>query len=137
MHSRVNVEEVLRITQKWLSSTTNGIDSEDAKLVEQVNAALSTCLLLVSTSAFAPFQVSTLHTDIVKWMVQMLLRLAPDQKHHSAEAKEAVLLGSSTLGQLQSNAKLLFEQMTTFTKYVAKCVIMLSNAFIFERGSFL
>ena len=65
------------------------------------------------------WQVSTLHTDTVKWMVQMLLRLAPDQKHHTAEAKEAVLMGSITVGQLQSNAKSLFERLTSFTKYVS------------------
>ena len=88
----------MRVTQKWLSSTTNGIDNEDAKLVEQV---------------------STIHTDAVKWMVQMLLRLAPDQKHHTAEAKQAVLMGSASVGQLQSNAKSLFEQMSSFTKYVS------------------
>ncbi|ELU17826.1 hypothetical protein CAPTEDRAFT_221957 [Capitella teleta] len=99
-HPTVSVDTVLQVTQKWLSSTTNGIDNEDAKLVEQV---------------------STMHIDAVKWMVQMLLRLAPDQKHHTAEAKEAVLLGSATIGQLQSNAKLLFEQMTSFTKYVSIC----------------
>ena len=28
------------MTQKWLSSTINGIDSEDAKLVEQVSPQL-------------------------------------------------------------------------------------------------
>lgn len=63
-----------------------------------------------------------LHTDMIKWMVQMLLRLAPDQKDHSAEAKQAVLLGSATLGQLQANAKSLFTQLSTFTNYVTQSV---------------
>ena len=32
----VNVEEVFKNTVKWLSATTNGIDNEDAKVVERV-----------------------------------------------------------------------------------------------------
>lgn len=32
----VNVEEVFKNTVKWLSATTNGIDNEDAKIVERV-----------------------------------------------------------------------------------------------------
>lgn len=32
----VNVEEVFKKTVKWLSATTNGIDNEDAKVVERV-----------------------------------------------------------------------------------------------------
>ena len=31
------VQDSMRMTQKWLSSATNAIDSEDAKLVEQVS----------------------------------------------------------------------------------------------------
>lgn len=32
----VNVDEVFKNTVKWLSATTNGIDNEDAKVVERV-----------------------------------------------------------------------------------------------------
>ena len=63
-------------------------------------------------------QVGTLHTEMVKWMVQLLLRLAPDKKEHSAEAREAVLLGSATVRELQNNAKSLFQRLESFSKYV-------------------
>ena len=66
---------------------------------------------------FCP-KVSGLHTDMVKWMVQMLLRLAPDREDHSQEAREAVLMGSATVLELKSNANNLFHQLQSFTKYV-------------------
>jgi hypothetical protein len=90
--------DAVKITQRWVSSATNGIDSEDAKLVEQV---------------------SHLHTDMVKWMVQMLLRIAPDMKENSAEAHEMVLLGSTSVNELQTNAKSLFVRLDSFTRYVS------------------
>ena len=71
-------------------------------------------------STYFPPQVGTLHTEMVKWMVQLLLRLAPDRKEHSAEAREAVLLGSATVGELQSSAKSLFGRLEMFSKYVAQ-----------------
>ena len=64
-------------------------------------------------------QVSGLHTEMVKWMVQMLLRLAPDQQQHSEESKNTALLGSATVGQLQANAKSLFDRLSRFTKYLS------------------
>ena len=63
-------------------------------------------------------KVSGLHTDMVKWMVQMLLRLAPDREDHSQEAREAVLMGSATVPELKSYANNLFHQLQSFTRYV-------------------
>ena len=40
-HCRIEISEMMKMTQKWLSSATNGIDSEDAKLVEQVRLTAS------------------------------------------------------------------------------------------------
>ena len=40
----VNVEEVFKNTVKWLSATTNGIDNEDAKVVERVSDVSSQLL---------------------------------------------------------------------------------------------
>ncbi len=57
---------------------------------------------------------------MVKWMVQILLRIAPDKKEHSQEAREAVLLGSASIGELQSNAKSLFKRIEQFSKYVTQ-----------------
>ena len=36
MFCRVEVNETVRKVQKWVTTATNAIDSEDAKLVEQV-----------------------------------------------------------------------------------------------------
>ena len=63
-------------------------------------------------------QVSSMHTEMVKWMVQMLLRLAPDQPDHSQEAKDAVLLGTISVAELQANAKSLFQRLFNFSSYV-------------------
>lgn len=92
--------ETVRRVQKWATTATNAIDSEDAKLVEQV---------------------STLHSQMVQWMVQMLLRLAPDWKDNSQEAKDMALRGSLSLNQLHTNVKTLFEQLESFSDYVALC----------------
>ncbi|XP_056012057.1 axonemal dynein light chain domain-containing protein 1-like isoform X3 [Ostrea edulis] len=99
-HTRIDVMDTVRKVQKWATTASNGIDSEDGRLVEQV---------------------STLHSQMVQWMVQMLLRLAPDHEGNSKEAADMVLLNSLTLGQLYSNIKMLFEQLEQFSKYVALC----------------
>ncbi|XP_021363508.1 axonemal dynein light chain domain-containing protein 1-like isoform X2 [Mizuhopecten yessoensis] len=92
------VTDTIRKVQKWTTTSTNAIDSEDAKLVEQV---------------------SSLHSFMVRWMVQMLLRLAPDREDNSKEASEMALLGSAPLSDLHSKIKTLFEQLEMFTNYVA------------------
>ncbi|XP_052721411.1 axonemal dynein light chain domain-containing protein 1-like isoform X4 [Crassostrea angulata] len=97
---RIDVMDTVRKVQKWATTASNAIDSEDGRLVEQV---------------------STLHSQMVQWMVQMLLRLAPDHEGNSKEAADMVLLNSLTLGQLHSNVKMLFEQLQQFTNYVALC----------------
>ena len=48
IYFRVEVNETVRKVQKWVTTATNAIDSEDAKLVEQVGCKPShekTCLL--------------------------------------------------------------------------------------------
>lgn len=98
--SKIEVTETIKKVQKWTTTATNAIDSEDAKLVEQV---------------------LTLHSAMVRWMVQMLLRLAPDREDNSKEAGEMALLGSAPLSDLHSKIKSLFEQLEMFTNYVALC----------------
>ena len=66
------------------------------------------------------YQVGSLHTGMVKWMVQMLLRLAPDREGHSQEAKDAVLLGSATVNKLQQDATSMCKRLTTFSYYVTR-----------------
>ncbi|XP_052789465.1 axonemal dynein light chain domain-containing protein 1-like isoform X3 [Mya arenaria] len=99
-HTRVEVNECVRRVQKWVTTATNAIDSEDAKLVEQV---------------------SGLHSEMIQWMVQVLLRLAPDREGNSKEAGEIALLASKTLNELHEGAKRLFEQLQMFSLKVVQC----------------
>ena len=96
----IDVTDTVKKVQKWASSATNYIDSEDALLVEQV---------------------SQYHSKMVLWMVQMLLRLAPDKEGNSKEAAEMALLASLPLNELHSNVKVLIEQLEDFSRYVALC----------------
>ncbi|XP_052221948.1 axonemal dynein light chain domain-containing protein 1-like isoform X3 [Dreissena polymorpha] len=96
-HTRVEVNDTVRRVQKWVTTATNAIDSEDAKLVEQV---------------------TTLHSDMIRWMVQVLLRLAPDRPGNSKEAGEMALLASRTLNELYEGAKYIFEQLLLFSSKV-------------------
>ncbi|XP_059177935.1 axonemal dynein light chain domain-containing protein 1-like isoform X2 [Physella acuta] len=99
-HTRVDIHNVVRKTQKWATTASNSIDSEDAKMVDQVSA---------------------LHADMVKWMVQILLRLAPDKEGNSKEAGEMALLGSASIPQLTEVAKTLFEALENFSNSVTLC----------------
>ena len=56
---------------------------------------------------------------MVQWMVQMLLRLAPDREGNSKEAAEMALLNSLSLSELHINVKMLFDQLEDFSEYVA------------------
>ncbi|XP_012942468.1 axonemal dynein light chain domain-containing protein 1 isoform X2 [Aplysia californica] len=99
-HSSIDIHDVVRKTQKWATTASNSIDSEDAKLVEQV---------------------SSLHSEMIRWMVQVLLRLAPDKEGNSKESNEMALLGSASVPQLTEVAKTLFESLETFSNYVRLC----------------
>ena len=78
-------------------------------------------------------QVSTLHSEMVRWMVQTLLRLAPDKEGNSQEAAEMALLGSVSVPQLHENAKQLFQSLHTFSNYVTLWVLDRNDA---ESGKY-
>ncbi|PVD21951.1 hypothetical protein C0Q70_17754 [Pomacea canaliculata] len=99
-HVSINTVDVVRKTQKWATTSSNSIDSEDAKMVEQV---------------------SSLHSDMMQWMVQTLLRLAPDREGNSREASEMALLGSVSVPQLIENAKCLFKVLEVFSNSIIMC----------------
>lgn len=63
-------------------------------------------------------QVSSLHSDMMQWMVQTLLRLAPDREGNSREASEMALLGSVSVPQLIENAKCLFKVLEAFSNSI-------------------
>lgn len=110
----VNVEEVFKNTVKWLSATTNGIDNEDAKVVERV---------------------TQLHSAMIRWMITVLLRLTPDMEDKELEEinketddqeVDASLGGGEILLQaipeeICSRAQRLFEELRKFSGLLAKC----------------
>ncbi|XP_055896858.1 axonemal dynein light chain domain-containing protein 1-like isoform X1 [Biomphalaria glabrata] len=96
----LDLHDVMRKTQKWATTASNSIDSEDAKMVDQV---------------------SSLHSEIVKWMVQVLLRLAPDKEGNSKESNEMALMGSAPMPKLIEVAKKIFESLERFSNNLTLC----------------
>ena len=103
------------------------IDDEDTRLLDQVKCTLCqksvpVCVCLFRRFMFHFFvvQVSELHTDMVKWMIQMLLRLAPDPENLSEEAKEAAVVSRTPVPQLVSQASSLSAQVQLLTKRITK-----------------
>ena len=68
--------------------------------------------------SFTLFQISTLHSEMVNWIVQMLLHLAPNKEGNSAESGELALMGTSPISSLIEMAKSLFGRLETFSNYV-------------------
>ena len=68
-------------------------------------------------------QVTSLHTEMIKWMVQLLLRLAPDREDHSQEARDSILLGSATIAEIEKSGLELFKRIDEFTQYLGKYVM--------------
>ncbi|XP_038045386.1 axonemal dynein light chain domain-containing protein 1-like isoform X3 [Patiria miniata] len=99
-HQPLSMDDVFRSTQKWLASTTNGIDSEDSKLVEQV---------------------AVLHAEMVHWIIQVLLRLAPNQPNSPPEAVESSMATTDTIPQIQEKAAVMFDKLTRFSNYITGC----------------
>nr|XP_006825300.1 PREDICTED: axonemal dynein light chain domain-containing protein 1-like [Saccoglossus kowalevskii] len=96
-HKPITIEHIFRNTQTWLTTTINGVDNEDAKLVEQVRV---------------------LHAEIVHWMIQVLLRLAPDKADTPIEAIESSMAATSTTNDIKEKAESLFERLTNFSNYI-------------------
>lgn len=110
----VNVDEVFKNTVKWLSATTNGIDNEDAKVVERV---------------------TEIHSAMIGWMITVLLRLTPDMEDKELEEinkqtddqeADASLGGGEILLQaipeeICNRAQRLFEELRKFSGLLTKC----------------
>ncbi|XP_078605454.1 axonemal dynein light chain domain-containing protein 1-like isoform X2 [Branchiostoma floridae x Branchiostoma japonicum] len=119
-HTSVTIEAVVKNVHMWLSSTMNGINSEDSKLAEQCDAIIfgyhdnSDCGTQTEPGGQ---KVAKLHTSMVHWMVQLLLKLAPD---HTPKVT-ASLQGVSTAKELQETARELFDKLAKFSKYIVQC----------------
>ncbi|XP_077986638.1 axonemal dynein light chain domain-containing protein 1-like isoform X2 [Glandiceps talaboti] len=107
-HDPITMDDVFRISQKWLTTTINGVDNEDAKLVEQVHV---------------------LHSEMVHWMIQVLLRLAPDKEGNPQEAIESSMAATATTSEIREKAESICERLTDFSNYITGCC----NAIVSEE----
>ena len=81
------------------------------------------CVHLLGPFLFV--KVNILHKDLVHWITQSLLSLAPDHKGLSEEAKEQRILHSMTTFELQDRASTLAKQLSDFSSYLSKFVHIL------------
>ncbi|XP_071820220.1 axonemal dynein light chain domain-containing protein 1-like isoform X2 [Apostichopus japonicus] len=101
-HSQIDKDTVFQDSQKWLSNTVNGIDSQDSKLVEQV---------------------SVLHADMVHWMIQVLLRLAPDPVDSPQEIVDSCMSTALSYAEIREKASTIFDHLTSFSNYISGCCV--------------
>jgi hypothetical protein len=86
---------LLNKIHEWLSSFSHHIESQDACIIDQV---------------------STIHSNMIHWMVQILIRLAPDQEDISEEARQTIYIASASTERLIETANSLIEKIDLFTQ---------------------
>lgn len=99
-YPQLDKDIVFQDAQKWLSNTINGIDSQDSKLVEQV---------------------SVLHAEMVHWMIQVLLRLAPNPIDSPQEIIDSCMSTAMSYAEIREKAATLFDHLTSFSNYITSC----------------
>ncbi|CAK8690820.1 unnamed protein product [Clavelina lepadiformis] len=100
-HTHIAVEDTMKSVQDWMKSSLNQIDAEDGKLMAQV---------------------TSVHTDMVHWMVQMLLHLAPDHESNLRDfPSETSLVTSCTVEELTRKARTIAGHLSSFTSYFSEC----------------
>ena len=66
-------------------------------------------------------QVSTIHMDLVRWMVQMILNLVPDfEPSRHGSAIEPSMATTWNTQELAENAQNISQHLTDFTDYASK-----------------
>lgn len=80
---------------EWLASFSHYIESQDACTIDQVNIV---------------------HSNMIRWMVQILIRLAPDSEELSEEARQTIYVNSDSIEKLIETANTLIEKIDSFTK---------------------
>lgn len=77
-------------------------------------------LITCSNDTIPAWQVSVLHTDMVRWLVQMLLWLAPNKEGTSEEAINTVTIVRTSVSQLNNTAKELCIKLQDFSHSVSR-----------------
>ena len=106
-HEDIDASETMKKVQNWMKTTLNQIEGEDGKLIAQA---------------------SSLHTDMVFWMVQSLLHIAPNFEEIDSSLPTSSLLVVCSVEDLVSKAQDITHHITTFTSYLSQC----SNTIVTE-----
>lgn len=84
---------------KWLTALFQHIDTQDACLIDEV---------------------SKNHKDMIYWMIQVLVRLAPDRENLSNEVKKLIYNPETSIENLVQKAEKLMETIDKFTQFIIK-----------------
>ena len=82
---------------KWLTALFQHIDTQDACLIDEV---------------------SKNHKSMIFWMIQALIRLAPDRENLSNEVKKLIYNAETSVENLIQNAEKLIETIEKFTSFL-------------------
>eukprot|EP00794_Sanderia_malayensis_P016078 gene16078-17701_t len=109
-----DVKTLSKLMHKWQTETLNSIENSDAGILEHVSSS---------------------HSNMVRWMVTVLLRLAPNTEED--EFKEtsdddntddtfntgigATIVSESTLAEIKHRAKIQFTKLTSLTDSLYNC----------------
>merc|ERR1712226_250474 len=96
-YQELSLEEALKSVQVWMSSATNGIDNETQKIIDKVGSV---------------------HKSLIHWMVQALLKLAPDRPDNVGDSYNAHF---ATVEQIEEQGKKLERTLTKFSEYLISC----------------
>lgn len=99
-HQDIDASETMKEVQNWMKTTLNQIEGEDGKLIAQA---------------------SSLHTDMVFWMVQCLLHIAPNFEELDSDLPTSSLLIVCSVEDLVSKAQDITNHISTFTSYLSQC----------------
>ncbi|KAM3915106.1 axonemal dynein light chain domain-containing protein 1 isoform 2-T2 [Leptodactylus fuscus] len=118
----VELEEVLKMLQHWVLTSTNGTERDDLQLTQEV---------------------TNLHTAMVQYMVNILMILSPDYTSDSDPSEITIVSGfeevpSATvpLQQLEKEALSLSEKVNGFSCFIVKCCqdIVEDNPLVTDDG---
>lgn len=93
----------MNVLHKWLSNFSNYVDSQNGFIVDEVNS---------------------IHHKMIHWLVQALIRLAPDKPDLSEEAKKIVYDSSSSVQELEKNSHTISEKLEKFSFALAEYFII-------------
>jgi len=102
------VKSLSKLAQKWLTQTSNSIGNADASMLDQV---------------------SNNHSNMVRWMVTILLRLAPNLDGDPLDESESIgnggvgtaIISESVTEEIEEKAKLQFRSLRRLTRNLYLC----------------